>query len=209
MNIKKFATIGLVITGILVGVGIGYWIYRPRISLISDSFPTPCDPLATTTDCSKIVDTPPSPAEVATTSANPVQSGKIDDHLTIYNTLRDVNFCGKIYRVKQVIIDGVDVVQRIAELATEKEITEKSSEHIITNAICLDITINMPSEEVYGPTVSKEMDVPKVTNFVNYLKHNMYMVFIANSEFLIDSMTQEIFVTSAIGSAPTLIGKLK
>jgi hypothetical protein len=48
-------------------------------------------------------------------------SGKIDEHLTIDNTLRDVNFCGKIYKVKQVLIDGVDVVQRIAEIATEDQ----------------------------------------------------------------------------------------
>lgn len=46
------------------------------------------------------------------------QSGKIDEHLTINNELRDVNFCGKTYKVKQVMIDGVDVVQRVAELAT-------------------------------------------------------------------------------------------
>ncbi|MCK9351282.1 MAG: hypothetical protein WCT49_00020 [Candidatus Paceibacterota bacterium] len=44
---------------------------------------------------------------------------KVDEHLTIDETLRDVNFCGKTYKVKQVMIDGVDVVQRIAELATK------------------------------------------------------------------------------------------
>lgn len=53
----------------------------------------------------------------ATTTAE--LSGKIDEHLTINNELRDVNFCGKTYKVKQVLIDGVDVVQRVAELATK------------------------------------------------------------------------------------------
>jgi len=53
---------------------------------------------------------------IATTT--PERSGVIDEHLTINNELRDVNFCGKIYKVKQVLIDGVDVVQRVAELAT-------------------------------------------------------------------------------------------
>jgi len=44
---------------------------------------------------------------------------KIDEHLTINNELRDVNFCGKTYKVKQVLIDGADVVQRVAELANK------------------------------------------------------------------------------------------
>ncbi|MBI2120528.1 MAG: hypothetical protein HYT94_02800 [Parcubacteria group bacterium] len=48
----------------------------------------------------------------------------VDEHLTIDETLRDVNFCGKTYKVKQVLIDGVDVVQRVAELATNDLIPE-------------------------------------------------------------------------------------
>lgn len=43
----------------------------------------PCDQSATTTDCSKIITNSSAPTIVATTSANPVQSGKIDEHLTI------------------------------------------------------------------------------------------------------------------------------
>ncbi len=41
---------------------------------------------------------------------------KIDEHLTINKELRDVNFCGKVYKMGQVIIDGVDVGQKAAEI---------------------------------------------------------------------------------------------
>lgn len=63
-------------------------------------------------------------------------SGKIDEHLTIDNTLRDVNFCGKIYKVKQVIIDGVDVVQRIATFARENKKVNAYPQYKGTGEIC-------------------------------------------------------------------------
>jgi hypothetical protein len=69
--------------------------------------------------------------------ATTTQVGQIDEHLFIDNTLKDVNFCGKTYRVKQVIIDGVDVVQRVAELATVGKVTEGATIDISKN-ICDD-----------------------------------------------------------------------
>jgi len=67
-----------------------------------------------------------------------------------------VNFCGKTYKVKQVLIDGVDVVQRVAELATKNLLSEtleqKASEdkwktvennkHEAEKAICENIQMN-------------------------------------------------------------------
>ena len=52
-------------------------------------------------------------------SATTTPSGQIDEHLFIDNTLREVNFCGKMYQVRQVMIDGVDVMQRVAEILTK------------------------------------------------------------------------------------------
>lgn len=63
-------------------------------------------------------------AETNPPATAPELSGVIDEHLTINNELRDVNFCGKTYKVKQVLIDGVDVVQRIAKLTTSDLIPE-------------------------------------------------------------------------------------
>jgi hypothetical protein len=81
-----------------------------------------CNQSATTTDCSKIrptVETPDIP--IIKEETEPIQSEKIDEHLTINNELRDVNFCGKTYKVKQVLIDGVDVMQRMAEMTKNSQ----------------------------------------------------------------------------------------
>lgn len=61
------------------------------------------------------------PDQQPTGQATPTPTSVVqnDEHLTIDETLRDVNFCGKVYKVKQIKIDGVDVVQRIAEIATK------------------------------------------------------------------------------------------
>lgn len=76
--------------------------------------------ISTTTDRSNLTpfgtpyERPPEEKSSATTT----QSGKIDEYLTIDNTLRNVNFCGTAYQAKQVFIDGVDIVQRIAKRVT-------------------------------------------------------------------------------------------
>lgn len=70
------------------------------------------------------------------------QSGKIDEHLTINNELRDVNFCGKTYKVKQILIDGVDVVQRVAELAGENKKVSTFPKYKGTDEICEAIISN-------------------------------------------------------------------
>lgn len=80
--------------------------------------------ISTTTDRSNLTPLgtqytrPPEEKSSATTT----QLGKIDEHLTIDNTLRDVNFCGTIYRAKKVFIDGIDVVQRTAKLVTASDL---------------------------------------------------------------------------------------
>jgi hypothetical protein len=113
--------IALLVLVVLVG---GVYIYTlekynvviPR-SQIRDDVEIPFQPevlTATTADATL------PPVYQATTS----QAGKIDEHLTIDNTLRDVNFCGNTYKVKQIMIDGVDVIQRIAEIATNNVISK-------------------------------------------------------------------------------------
>ena len=95
------------------------YFFMPESPLAVKYYPPSCDP--SKTDCSKFTPDgtpfvrPPEPVQATTT-----QAGQIDEHLFIDNTLKDVNFCGKIYQAKQIFIDGVDVVQRIAELATKE-----------------------------------------------------------------------------------------
>lgn len=40
----------------------------------------------------------------------------IDKHLTTNEKLRDINFCGKTYKMNQILFDGNDVGQKIAEI---------------------------------------------------------------------------------------------
>ncbi|RJQ34246.1 hypothetical protein C4568_02770 [Candidatus Parcubacteria bacterium] len=70
-------------------------------------------------------------------------SGKIDEHLTIDNTYRNVTFCGYTFKSVQVIIDGVDVIQRLAELAN----TEKPSEGQDMSSTCFNIVFNNPERD--------------------------------------------------------------
>jgi hypothetical protein len=93
------------------------------------------------------------------TNNNPVSatptSGKIDEHLTIDETLKDVNFCGEMYKVKQIKVDGVDVIQRIAYLATNNLIPtkfawdEKDATHQ-PGALAKQICENVGLHDVHG-----------------------------------------------------------
>jgi len=197
--------------GVIVFIILGYLIYQSNRSSVTPPIPRPlCDQSATTTDCSKIVDTVPLPVAVATTSANPVQSGKIDEHLTINNTLRDVNFCGNIYRVKQVIIDGVDVVQRIAELATNAQFKQGKG-------VC-DVAYSTMSN---GYLVSNEIGIPEVIKAANQ-RSNIYQLNLIESysppenashigDFEIDISTGiiNIILPGYDTTSSELVGKLK
>jgi len=70
----------------------------------------------------KFVVSPPPQDMVTTTPSQVATTTQTDPHLSIDGALRDVNFCDHIYKVKQIKIDGVDVVQRIAELVNSDQI---------------------------------------------------------------------------------------
>lgn len=156
----------------------------------------PCDLTATTTDCTM----PPSPLSDSPTPL-PMQSGKIDEHLFIDLALRDVNFCGKTYKVKQVIIDGVDVVQRIAELATNRQIIN-DSKHEMADGICF----NMQNNEINN--ISHVLDIPEVKNYISQLEQKIYIINTIGA-FTVNSAKEEIYSIGAFDGTPTLIGNLK
>ena len=98
-----------IIICIILAIALGaFWLYSSKPKPVDNALPPITE--------QKPADNP----VVAPTT----QSGKIDEYLTINNELRDVNFCGKTYKVKQVMIDGVDVMQRVAEIATKNLIPE-------------------------------------------------------------------------------------
>ena len=132
---------------------------------------------------------------VATTSSNPVQSEKIDEHLTIDNTLREVNFCGTTYRVKQVIIDGVDVVQRIAKIVAN-DIPGQNP--LLNDSICTNTT--------YGVLPEHELEVQggyRGGSSVYYMAIGKWEIFI------IDYATLQIDVSKAEEGVSIAIGSLK
>lgn len=204
-----------VAAGILLAIIVsGFWYWHSHSNEISDSAmlavpAVPCEESTSTTDCisppSAIAVTPP----VAASSGNVTQSGKIDEHLTINNSPRDINFCGNTYRVKQVFIDGVDVAQRIAELATTKQIVEKGSGRELSEAVCWNVIHNVPAENMNDHAIRGELDIT-TESYINHVGHKTYVVTIANSGFEIDVATHAIYIRSAIGDAPTpIIQKLK
>ena len=173
---------------------------------------------ATTTSCAelkRIANLPPAnlPMVVATTSANPVQAGQIDEHLFVDNALREVNFCGKTYLVKQIILDGVDVVQRIGYLATNNMFTDSRSSET-ARIICSNIENALsttPTKRVNGRLpVPFEIDVPKVSSSLDYVdNHKKYRLAI-NPSFEIDVLTGSVYyVDGYTGENIGPIGNLK
>ena len=47
------------------------------------------------------------------------KTGQIDEHLFIDETLKEVTFCGNRYLTKQIILDGVDVMEGLARIVNE------------------------------------------------------------------------------------------
>lgn len=173
------------------------------------NFRKECDQSATTTDCSKIssIETP------IIHENNPIipdtsPSGKIDEHLTINNELRDVNFCGKTYKVKQVMIDGVDVVQRVAEIVTKsqldygKEVCNTANALRTSGWLKLDENEIGVSEVVIADLENKPYQVSLVSPTGNF-QHI--------GDFQIDATTGDIFIIlqGIDGTSSKLIGKLK
>lgn len=151
----------------------------------------------------------PTSPTAATTSVIVSKANKIDEHLTIDETLREVNFCGTTYRAKQVFIDGVDVVQRIAQLVTTGQLIRESDKENLSESICSNFAANVQFETRYYTPITKQIE-PEVTSYSNYLGHKTYDVYIVAYGFQIDTITHDIYVDSAIGGAPDLtIDKLK
>lgn len=166
----------------------------------------PCDPVATTTDCSKIVDVLPPPTVVATTSANQIQSGKIDEHLTINNTLRDVDFCGKTYRVKQVIIDGVDVVQRIAELVRDQSFSQNTKIKTLSDDICGSVPFNPQDEVQVEEAITFTFDASSKNAGE---KTGTYGIYAQIFQVGVNPTKNEIYSIDGFDGSTELIGKLK
>ena len=137
------------------------------------------------------------------------QSGKIDEHLTIDNTFRNVSFCGdKVLKSRQIFIDGVDVVQRIAYLASN-ELTEKNFDgSTFGQGICN----SMPGNVIYTKGILETRDVVTFDGMDDgstVITGKTYIVFLSAMQFAINPSTNAIFSVGGYAGRLTKIGNLK
>lgn len=175
---------------------------------------TGCDSSATTTDCATVrtsqaaeqastgLSTASSYTEVASTN----QSGKIDARLSVDNTLKGVSFCGTTFKTRQVIINGIDVGQRIAWLASNDQMGKLPDGGSLGQGVCN----SMPH---YFPVTKGILEMRDVTTFKSddiRAPGDNYGVNIGTMTFVVNSATGEIFNVDAYdGSTLTSVGKLK
>jgi len=123
------------------------------------------------------------PQTVVTT---PIVSSQIrvDEHLAIDETLRDVSFCGSTYRAKQVLIDGIDVVRRIADFATERKLVSMYPQYKGTGEICRKLELKKQehavlkvivhsSGQIEGGNTVYPLDVESIPFIVNPSMNNI------------------------------------
>ena len=188
------------------------YFFMPESPLAVKYYPPSCDP--SKTDCSKFTPDgtpfvrPPEPVQATTT-----QAGQIDEHLFIDNTLRDVNFCGKMYRVKQVFIDGVDVVQQVAKLVTKDLVPKNIGQGKFAWATCENIYLNnssnLSTENLTPMHKILEVNVFPNTNIERGVQ-TTYLVSAPGFHVVVNSLTNEIFDFSDFdGSLVGPLGKLK
>ncbi len=145
-----------------------------------------------------------SPAVSYTEVAATHQSDKVDEHLAVGNTLKSVSFCSqKTFKTRQITINGVDVVQRIAQLASNDQMGRGAGGMKIGEGVCN----SMPGNANYTKGI---LDTRDITTFESEENGKLYRVYLSNMAFAVNPKTNEIFIISAYdGSTLTGVGKLK
>jgi hypothetical protein len=140
-------------------------------------------------------------------TATPQPPQKIDAHLSVNKTLRDVNFCGDTYTARQVMIDGVDVVQRIAELATKKFPTSNlAHKDLIAEDICNNA--NPVNSTGIIDVTWHAIFTGQSAIFKN--ESEIYPIIVDDNMFFIAIASGNIYVAGAFDGTPVgPLGKLK
>ena len=173
--------------------------------------PPNCDP--SKTDCSKLTPDgtpfvrPPAPDTKATTT----QVGQIDEHLFIDDTLKNVEFCGKNSRVKQIVINGVDVIQRIAELLRSDQFMENGKVKQGAAAEFCKPFIGIVADNKQAS--SSEIITSNIQTWSNSANgHMMYSFSLSSSltfQFAVDASSGDIFgINGYSGDLYGPVGKL-
>lgn len=176
---------------------------------------TGCDSSATSTNCATVKTSQPAEQAVSglstaasyTEVASTKQSGKIDEHLAVNNTLKSISFCGNLtLKTRQVVINGVDVGQRIAQLASSDQMGKLPNGDSLGQAICNSMPHNMEGTKgilEMPDVVTSQTSDPRAPG-------QEYTVILGQEAFVVNPVTNEIFSISAYdGSTLTSVGKLK
>jgi hypothetical protein len=103
---------------------------------------------------------------------------------------KEVSFCGKIYKTNGAMLGNIDIVQKVAEIATKN-----NSQHI-----CENIT---------GGDLKRETLLTKlIQSSPNQADYNpsVYYLQIGDSNFKIDVTSKKIYVLSGFDGEPAYIG---
>lgn len=136
------------------------------------------------------------------------QSGKVDQHVTVDPTLKDVTICGAHFKARQVVIDGVDVVQYLAKTLPQTHDTTRASESIQAS-ICNTLGTSNPSRDTYGDYKVAELPVLDVTKQIDSQGHQGYFFAISALRFEVDATNGDIYHMGAYDGTPQLIGNIK
>ena len=146
-----------------------------------------------------VINLPPQePVASTTTVVEP--SGQIDEHLFIDNTPIVVNFCGNKYLAKQIKLDGVDIVQRIAYLATNRLFTEYNQDND-DYGLCAFVDEHF--------VVNSEIQANLLELLKSKSNLTIYDIGIANHSFKINMANNGIYYGNGINSLVGPIGYLK
>ncbi len=136
----------------------------------------------------------------------------IDEHLTVVDQPRTVNLCGRIYRAGQILVDGIDVVQRVADLATQAKL--KGGSPGLGTSLSAAVCQNMSS----GAQVSNESSIPNlnVPNPQSYADFELargqtvYVVTAGSESVIVDPAGNAIYIRSGFdGSLIGPVGSLR
>lgn len=128
------------------------------------------------------------PVVVSSSDGDIVQENKKVDKNNLLD--KEVSLCGKIYKTSEAIVDGIDVVQKVASITTQN-----NSQHI-----CENIT---------GGDLKKTTLIVRVKQFpdnVDY-KASDYYVYIGDLIFKVDTVFKKIYVLRGFDGEPIYIGK--
>ena len=222
---NKNIIIGILLVVIMVG-GIYTYLLSNRTVVFDDVEILPMGQFNYGTEIATTAPPYIAPEPDVTIENNNTQTGKIDEHLTIDPMLRAVNFCGNTYKVKQVMIDGVDVVQRIADIATKGEVAEDLKSGPFGPSLNEWNVVSIKKEEmasgicdsIRNSAVDGVLGIENVRkiNFVDYAKvsQEIYVLSLVpvtyGVSFGITYVSKDIYSVSGFdGSFVGPIGKLK